>query len=148
MSSLRRAFTLIEIMATLLLIVIGVGAVLGMMQLALRWSRDAAASASAMPTALSILADGRPGGRTADANDGDGDGWGLSGGAPPGSAGTSYSFVTSGTINGYYVRRTESSVTADLIDASTQTADVSVDVFWGRDGAYVTGVKRRVLRRF
>lgn len=144
----QRAFTLLEVVATLLLVAIGVTAVLGMSRLAVRWSGEAMASATGTATALAVLVDARPGGRTADASDGDGDKWGLSSGTLAVPASGAYAFTVAGIVNSYYVRRTESSVASDLIDGHSRYATVNVDVFWGIEGRYVTGLKRRIIRRY
>lgn len=144
----ERGFTLIEVVATLLLVAIGVTAVLGMSRLAVRWSGEAMAAATAMATAQTVAADARPGGRSADAGDADGDRWGLVSGSLAVPATGAYTFTTAGTVNGYYVRRVEASADSDRIDGQARFADVQVDVFWGVEGHYVAGLKRRILRRW
>lgn len=142
----RSGFTLIEIVATLLLVVIGIGSVLAMSRLGLRWAGEAVSAASATMTAQVALADIAPGGRTADVGDGDGDGWALVSGDLSVAPGAAYDIVTAGTINGYYVRRSEIGQASDVISQGYHAADVTVDVFWGRDGRYVAGLKQRILR--
>jgi len=147
-NSLRSGFTLIEVVATLLLVSVGITAVIGMTRLGVRWSGEAIGATSGLPTALSVLADARPGGRTADATDADGDKWSLISGSLTIPATGDYEFVTAGIVNGYYVRRVEKSVAADILDGHGRQADVTVDVFWGREGHYVNGLKRRICRRY
>lgn len=143
----RAAFTLLEVIATLLLVVIGLASVIGMARLATRWAGEAVAAATGMATAWTAVADARPLGKTADLGDADSDGWSLVSGSLTISPSGSYTFVTAGVLNGYYVRRSESSSTSDIIHGGCRYADVTVDVFWGREGRYITGLKHRILRR-
>lgn len=145
---IRGGFTLIEVVATLLLVAIGVTAVIGMSRLGVRWSGEAMAMATGMMTAQAVLVDARPGGRTADISDGDGDGWSLVSGTLTIPTDGPYAFTTAGVVNGYYVRRQETSETSDIIDGHGRLANVAVDVFWGREGRYVAGLKRRIVRRY
>lgn len=144
----RAGFTLFEVIATILLVSAGFAAVIGMSRLGVRWSGEAIASATGLATARTVLADARPGGRTADLNDVDGDGWGLESGSLTIPAAGAYSFTTFGFLNGYYVRRVETSTWDDLISGHQRHASVEVDVFWGSDGRYVTGIKQRIIRSY
>jgi prepilin-type N-terminal cleavage/methylation domain-containing protein len=144
----QSGFTLLEVVATLLLVAIGVTSVLGMSRLAVRWSGEAIAAATGVTTAEALIVDAQPGGRTADPSDADGDKWGLVDGAMVVASSGDYAFTVAGIVNGYYVRRAESSVAADVIDGHGRYADVSVDLFWGSGGRYVTGLKRRIIRRY
>ncbi len=143
----RRAFTLIEILAAMMIMSIGGVAVLGMMTYALRMSNEAQAGLTAMRTALAVVDDAEPLGLSADVGDADGDGWGsdrvLSGLLSSGA----YQFTVQGDINGYWVRRVESSTAADRISATQRMATVTVDVFWSHDDRAVTAVRRRILRQ-
>lgn len=143
-----RGFSLPEVVATVLIVLVGLAAVLGMARLGIRWSGEAMAASTGMATAMSAIADAQPGGRTADAGDADQDGWRLASGpiAIPGTG--PYTFTVEGTLNGYYVRRVESSSATDIIDLHSRAADVSADVFWGQEGRYVTGLKQRIVRRY
>jgi hypothetical protein len=136
-----------EVVATLLLVAIGVTAMLGMIRLGVRWSGEAMAAATGMATAMTVVADAQPGGRTADSGDADGDHWGLASGSLAIPTLGAYDFTATGIVNGYYVRRVERSAASDVIDGHGRYADVTVDVFWGREGRYVTGLKRRIIRR-
>lgn len=144
----RRGFSLVEIVATLLVVMLGLAAVLGMARLGLRWSGEAIAVATGMSTAQTALVDAQPGGLTADASDADQDGWRIANGSLSIPATGAYSFAVEGVLNGFYVRRSESSSATDILDAHGRAADVSVDVFWGQEGRYVTGLKQRIVRRY
>jgi len=147
MSNLRRAFTFIELLAVMLVMALGFGAVIGLVSYGVRLSGEAQAALSAMPTAISVLEDPEPLGRSADVGDADGDEWGsdapLSGllGRP------SYTITVRGAVNGYWVKRIESSTAADRIGSAARSATVTVEVYWGPKGSYVTGLRRRIVRR-
>lgn len=143
-----RGFSLPEVVATVLIVLVGLAAVLGMARLGIRWSGEAMAAATGMATAMTAIADAQPGGRTADAGDADQDGWRLTSGSLVIPNSGSYTFTVEGILNGYYVRRVESSSTTDIVDLHGRASDVSVDVFWGQEGRYVTGLKQRVVRRY
>ena len=143
-----RGFSLPEVVATVLIVLVGLAAVLSMARLGIRWSGEAMAAATGMATAMTAIADAQPGGRTADAGDADQDGWRLTSGSVVIPNAGSYTFTVEGILNGYYVRRVESSSTTDIVDLHGRASDVSVDVFWGQEGRYVTGLKQRVVRRY
>jgi|GEM_PF-4377390 len=144
----RQAFTLIEALAALLIMAIGGVAVLGMVTYAVRLSSEGQSGLTALRTALTVVDDAEPLGLTADIGDADQDGWGsdraLSGLL---SSGDYDGFTVQGVINGYWVRRAESSTAADRISASQRMATVTVDVFWSNDDRFVTAVRRRILRQ-
>jgi hypothetical protein len=141
-----RAFTLLEILATLLLLAMGVTAVIGMMRYATRLSTTAQLRAIACPIAQTVLNDPTPDGLTPDVGDADKDGW-YGPGAIAAPAAGNYSFTVNGWLNGYYLVREESSLSADVIDRSVRWATVSVYVYAGREGEYLTSLRRRILRR-
>lgn len=143
----QSAFSLIEVVATLLIVTAGLIAVMGMAKLGIRWSGEAIAAATGMATAQAVMVDAQPGGRTADPADGDGDGWRLTAGSLPIPASGSYALTTEGVINGYYVRRVETSGAADVLNQRQRMVSVTVDVFWGQEGRYITGLKQRHVRR-
>ena len=145
----RRAFTLIEIMATLLLIGIGLASLVALMGYAVRLASRAQADATALITARTVADDATPCGLTADTGDTDGDGWSLQSGnlnTPPSG---DYAFTVAGWINGYYIVRKESSRTADqdVIHGQARRADVQVEVFLGGNGERVAALRAQILRR-
>lgn len=141
-----RAFTLLEILATLLLVVMGVSAVIGMMRYATRIGIAAQMRATALACAETVVEDPTPGGRTPDAGDADKDGWYGPGSlqAPPAG---DYTFTVYGWFNGYYLLRKESSVAADIIDDTVRWATVTVQIYAGQEGEHLTSIRRRLLRR-
>ena len=147
-STTTAGFTLLEVVASMLLLAVGFASVMGMSRLGMRWSGEAMSAATGMVTALSVVADARPGGRSADPGDADLDGWELESGSLTIPTAGAYEFVTAGFINGYYVRRVESSIATDVFDGHGRHADVVVDVFWGIEGDHVIGLRRRILRRY
>jgi prepilin-type N-terminal cleavage/methylation domain-containing protein len=164
----RLGFTLLEVLATLLMLSVGIASVIGMVRYGIRLSGEAQEAHSAMPTALTVLCDPTPSGLTADLNDADGDGWKLEAGSTLAAPATGdYAFTVSGTINGYWVKRVEASKSSDILDrlealddrSGSYTADddgrngrvraamVTVEVYRGLDDAFVTTVQQRILRR-
>jgi hypothetical protein len=143
---MRRAFTLLEILASLLLAVMGVAAVIGMMRYATRLGVTAQLRMTAVAAAETVLYDPLPGGRTADAGDADKDGW-YGSGALAVTAAAAYDFSVYGWLDGYYVVRQESSSAADLIDDASRWSTVTVHVYAGQEDEHLTSIRRRVLRR-
>ncbi len=145
----RRAFTLIEIMATLLLVGIGLASLVAMMGYAVRLASRAQADATALLTARTVADDATPCGLTADAGDADNDGWSLQSGSLNTPASGDYAFTVTGWINGYYIVRKESSRTADqdVIHGQARRADVQVEVFLGGNGERVAALRTQILRR-
>lgn len=141
-----RGFTLVEILATLLLLAFGVASVIGLVRYANRLSGDAQMRSTAMATAETVLHDPEPLGLTADIGDADDDGW-SGPGTPSAPASGSYSFTTSGWINGYYLHREETSTAADIVDPALRWATVTVEVYAGDEDRYITTLERRMLRR-
>ena len=134
----RSAFTLLEIVATLLLLAFGLVAVIGLVQYANRLSAESQTRATALATAQTVLLDPEPSGLVADdGSDSNGDGWYLDG------AFSSWPFTVRGYINGYYVDRTEDA--GAVADSEHRWVWVTVRVFSG--GEEVTQLKRRMLRR-
>jgi prepilin-type N-terminal cleavage/methylation domain-containing protein len=139
-------FTLIEVLAALLLLGLGVASVIGMIHYAGRLSTQSQVRATALATAEAGLYDPVPLGLHADLGDGDGDGWLLDGSLDaPASGG--YRFTTEGWLNGYYLHREERSAAADVVDPSSRLATITVRVYAGVDDRYVTTLRRRLLRR-
>jgi hypothetical protein len=143
---MRRGFTLLEILASLLLAVMGVAAVIGMMRYATRLGVTAQLRMTAVATAETVLNDPIPAGRTADPGDADKDGWYGSGTLAVTAAAT-YDFSVYGWIDGYYVVRQESSNAVDRIDDASRWSTVTVHVYAGQEDEHLTSIRRRVLRR-
>jgi hypothetical protein len=146
----NRAFTMVEILASLLLIAVGVMSVVGLMQAAMRTSDESISAATGMATAMTLIHDPSPGGLTADKDDGDKDGWGCDSDLVTNrvydAVGTE-DFVVSGYINGFWAVRTETSnATTDAVDARSRYATVRVEVYRGQNGVLAAHLKRRILR--
>lgn len=123
----RAAFTMIEVLATLLIITLGMLAVVGMVLYASALAHRAQAACTGMATALTVLDDPTPI-TTLD--------WAHPGGSDP----------SCGYLNGWYViRRTAA---AEPIAGGLASVLVSVEVYETMGGALVTSVaSRRVVRR-
>jgi prepilin-type N-terminal cleavage/methylation domain-containing protein len=139
----RRAFTMIEVLATLLLLALGLAAVIGLLLFALRLNARSVAAATAMATAWTALHDHRPGGRDPFAGDPAWQSTVLSGAR----GSDAYAVLVAGYLNGYYVRRVETAVPADRIDAGSRIVSVRVDVYDAEDGGPVAAMDGRLLRR-
>ncbi len=137
-------FTLIEILTVILVLSLGLGSIISVMALANRKALTAIDRYAAMATAWSLMHDHVPFGRTADAGDADSDGWRGTGSCSLAAA--SYTLETRGNANGFYLVRTENSGSGDRIGANARWADVTVEVFRGRDGGQVTVIRDRILR--
>ena len=145
----NRGFTLIEILATLLLLAFGLVAVVGMVQYASRLSAESQTGSTALATARTVLLNPQPARLVADPGDSNGDDWWANGpvSAPPTG---DYSFVVHGWLNGYYLRREERSrggawPTGDEIDARNRWATITVTLYAG--GKEAATLQRRLLRR-
>jgi prepilin-type N-terminal cleavage/methylation domain-containing protein len=109
---MNRAFTLIEILASLLVLSLGMAAAIGLSSLALRRAEEGRAESLALPTALSALQDVDP--MLPDATIGD---WTTS---------TNGDTTTStGYMNGFWVRRIETRL--DTISGLTPV-DIQVEI--------------------
>ncbi len=146
----RHAFTMVEILASLLLIAVGVMSVVGLMQAAMRTSDESISAATGMATAMTLINDPAPGGLTADKDDADKDGWGCDNDLVTNrayDAAGAEDFVVSGYLNGFWAIRTETSdATADAVDARARYATVRVEVYRGQNGVLAAHLKRRILR--
>lgn len=140
----RNAFTLIEILATLLLLSFGLMSALGMISYATRVSGQVQNKTTAMLTARGVMLEPEPVGLVADVDDANGDGWFADGGLTAPSD-KSYQFKVWGFVNGYYLMRDERSTEADIIDAQTRYATITVQVYSGDQE--LTTIQRRLLRR-
>lgn len=147
MSSPRRAFTFVELLAVMLLMALGCGAIISLVSYGVRLSGEAQMALTALPTAVSVLEDPEPLGRTNDIGDADADEWGSDATLSGLLAVPGYTITTEGALNGYWIKRVESSTAADRIGSDVRAATVTVDVYWGPGGTYVTGLRRRILRR-
>ncbi len=139
-----RAFTLLEVLATLLILVLGMLSTVALVRFGVRVAQRSQIQATGMVTAQTVLIDRSPDGRAPGATD-----WAVSsstGTVGPGSA--SYSETIQGRVNGYFVRRSEASVAADAVDARSRWVSVEVEVWTGEDGEHVTALKARMLRRW
>jgi Tfp pilus assembly protein PilV len=142
-TAVTRGFTLIEVLAILLVLALGLGSVVALVSVGRRQAGQAQMRLSGTHTAMTVLNDRAPLGRTADAADGDGDGWM---GAGSFSWTGAYTLESSGTINGFWVKRTETSAASDILTVKRRLAWVTVEVFWGTGGGYVTEVQEQILR--
>ena len=136
-SVIRRGFTLIEIIATMLLMAFGLVSVIGLIQYAARLSAESQTRATAMVTAQTVLVDPQPAELIADIDDANGDDWYLEGSL------LSSPFTVRGYINGYYADRLEE--WAPSIDGQHRWSWVTVRLFSG--GEQVIELKRRMMRR-
>jgi len=138
-----RGFTLIEVLAILLILALGMSAIIALVAVGRRQAGLAHMRLAGTHTAMTVLNDHAPLGRTADVGDIDGDGWK---GAGSFSWTGAYSLESSGTINGFWVKRTEASAASDILAVKRRSAWVEVEVFWGAEGRYVTTVHEQILR--
>lgn len=136
-------FTLIEVLAILLVLTLGLGSVVALVAVGRRQAGLAQMRLTGTQTAMTVLNDRAPLGRTADAADADGDGWTGTGSFSWTGA---YTLESSGTINGFWVKRTETSTANDILAVKRRLAWVTVEVFWGTEGIYVTAVQEQMLR--
>jgi hypothetical protein len=134
--AVRRAFSLIEVMACLLLLTLGFFAILLMVLWGQRIASDAQGRATGLITAQSALVDT----------------------APPGSVGTDEQPGLTATIagaltthkgwlNGYYVVRNEVQVPADALSPDQRWVEVEASVYRGIDGGQVATIRRRMIRQ-
>ena len=142
----RTAFTLIEIMATLLLMAFGLVSVIGLVEYAGRLSAEAQSQDTAMLTAETALHDYAPLGLIADTGDANGDGWQVDTDPAAELTKPRYTFQARGWLNGYYVLREERSEATDILaGGGLRYAWVTVDVYGG--DRLVANLRRRLLRR-
>ena len=127
----------------LLVLALGLASAIGVLAMANRQAREALARYGAMETATSLVHERMPVGCTADAGDADGDGWRGTGAF---SWGGSYAIASSGTCNGFFVVREESSQAADIVSVRCRWAQVTVEVFEGVGGRHLATIRERVLR--
>jgi hypothetical protein len=134
---------MVEILATLLLLALGLASVIGLLLYAVRLNAQSVASATGVATAWTALYDHRPDRRDPMAGDPAWKGELVSGTLNS----DTYEVLVSGYLNGYFVRRRERAVTADRIDAGSRFVTVHVDVYNAEDGEPVASLSQRLLRR-
>lgn len=124
----HQAFTMIEVLASVLILMVGMLAVVGMVSFAIKQASRAQAASTAMATAMTVVDDPEPLLR-AD--------W------------TAFGATTQGYLNGYYVRRTESTAgsSADLSLNGLVSVSIQVDVYESVDGLPVASLTTRRLAR-
>ncbi len=128
------AFTILEVLACLLVLALGSFAILGMIMWGQRVAAEAQARATGFATAQSVLLDTAP--PTAVGTD---EAPGLT------SSSSGAATVHKGYLNGYYVVRSET--VAETLSADQAWIEVEVGVFKGVDGGQVASVRRRLLRQ-
>lgn len=141
----RCAFTLLEIMATMLLLAFGLMSVIGMVQYGTQLGSESQSRATAMLTARTVLIDAEPVELIADPGDANGDGWYLDSGTMNAPSSGPYEFKVRGFANGYYLTRVERSSEDDILDPHNRIATVTVTVFVGADE--FTTLRQRLIRR-
>jgi prepilin-type N-terminal cleavage/methylation domain-containing protein len=178
----RHAFTLVEVLAALLLVAIGIASVVGLLNAGVRQTAAVQAQALQQITANALVHAAIPVGSTAMGLN-NGRGW-----EQKSASGTvlspGYTIVHHGYVNGFYAIRTEISTIEDaqgrfidpvevaasssrspIADANERDrltthwgdpsklllwqrwAEVQVDLYAGMDGAYISTVRRRIVRR-
>ncbi len=126
---LQLGFTMIEALASALIIMVGILAVIGMVMFAIRKSAEAQSASTAMATALTVVDDPTPLG-TLD--------W------------TTTATSSRGYVNSYYVIRTISTAgtNPDLAANGLESVEIVVDVFDSINGRQVASMStRRMARR-
>lgn len=120
----ERGFTFIEVLATILVLAIGLVSAVALTRYGVRLAREAQATALAEPTARSLLADTAP----------------L--GVPAGDFASAGASTWEGYVNSLWCRRTVSdkSVTNGLTFAT-----VTVEVFWSGEGERSLTLRERML---
>ena len=119
----RAGFTLIEVLAIILVLVLGMFSAVALLRYGVQLSRDAQASALAMPTAMTILRDVHP----------------------IGVPSTEFESAGSGTwegyVNGMWVRR---KIFDQDVKGSQTFATVQVEVFWGSESSRALTLTERL----
>lgn len=144
-------FTLIEILATLLIAALGMATTIAILVYASRLSAGAVSAATGLTTAWSALHDARPGWHPGDLSSSglqvDTSNMTFNSGTRSFS-GAAFRETRHGFLNGFYVRRVEESTTSDVGDSGTRFVTVTVDVYEDRaGGALVGSVRQRLLRK-
>lgn len=128
----RTAFTLIEVLASVLVLVLGFAAAIGMILYGFQLAKISMGRATAMATAMSVAVDPTP----------------MQPSNPmwtPAVPGT-----TTGYLNSYYIKRTESDPSVIARNASgvpvITTADVDVDVYETFKGKLIASYSTRLVK--
>lgn len=140
-----RAFTLVEVLAALLLVAIGMGAVVTLLKAGVKRSAIAQAQALQQITADALVHTATPLDSTLMAAN-DGRGWEQKSVSGTTSS-NAYSLQHHGFVNGFYAIRTERSHASDKISDNLRWAEVEVELYLGMNGGYVTTTRQRILRR-
>lgn len=120
------AFTLIEVLASVIVLSVGLFAAIGLMLYGLQLAKLSMGRATGLATAMSVAVDPTPI-QPVDPF------WTV---AVPGT--------TSGYLNGYFVRRNEAAAT--VIAPGLTASDVEVDVFETFKGRLVASYNQRIVR--
>jgi prepilin-type N-terminal cleavage/methylation domain-containing protein len=137
------AFTLLEVLATLLILVLGMLSTVALVRFGVRVAQRSQIQATGLVTAQTVLIDRCPDGRAPGVAD-----WTVSSASGTPGPAAAYSETIQGRVNGYFVRRSEASVAADAVDSRARWVSVEVEVWTGEDGEHVTALKARMLRRW
>jgi prepilin-type N-terminal cleavage/methylation domain-containing protein len=120
----RRGFTLLEVLGSVLVLSLGFSAAIGMLLYGFHLSKLSLARTTALATAMSAAVDPTP----------LGSGWTA---AVPGT--------TKGYLNGYYVERTESAPVG--LATGLSVAHVTVDVYETAKGRLVASYDQRLVKK-
>lgn len=137
-------FTMLEVLAVLLVVGIGLAGAIGVFAYALRLSGEAQARSIAMATAISVAYDRNP---LLDPDlSGDWSSTSYDFDAPSGTA------ISRGPVNGLYAVRTETTVAADITaqDGAVvhqRSVRVDVDIFETSGGKAVASFTTRLVRQ-
>lgn len=140
----RRAFTLIEILATLFVLAFGMLSVIALTLHGVRLAERAQAQATGMAAAWTAFYDPGAGGRVP----GSAPRWRIASASGTPGPTAPYAIAVEGDLDGWFVRREETSVAADAIDAGSRWAAVRVEVWMGESGEHITSLAGRILRRW
>ncbi len=140
----RRGFSMIEVLAVLMVLGIGLAAAISIFGYAMKMSGEAQARSIAMATAISVAYDRSPLLDPDLASDWSATTYSFD--APSGTA------VSRGPINGMYAVRTETTVAADISaqDGATvhqRSVRVDVDIFETSGGKPVASFTTRLVRQ-
>lgn len=120
----QRGFVFIEVLATILVLAVGLVSAVALTRYGVRLAREAQAAALAEPTARSVLADTAP----------------L--GVPVGDFASTAADVWEGYVNGLWCRRT---VADKSTNGGLTFATVTVEVFWSGEGERTLTLRERML---
>lgn len=120
----RCGFTLIEVLAIILVLVLGIFSAVALLRYGVHLARDAQAAALALPTAMTVLRDVHPLGVPSDDFSKEG--------------GNSWK----GYVNGMWVER---KIDDKTVIGEHVFATVQVDVSWGSDTSRVLSLRERVV---